>query len=158
MIAPLSMITQALPFTTWTQEPLSREIVSYGDQGLPTVIPGESPFSFCDESRPTDLLSITSISLWPQPLYINDDFIVTIYGEFSQNITANSTMNLWVDCGSHCKEYGAEEGSGEGDSIEFCDVTDVQQPNRRQGCPMEKGGAILSYEFFVWDMFLHQPY
>ena len=78
-------------------------------------------------------------------------------GEPSKNITANSTMNLWLDCGSHCQEYGAEPGSGEGDSIEFCDVTDVQQPNKRQGCPMEKGGAILSYEFFVWDMFLHQP-
>ena len=78
-------------------------------------------------------------------------------GELSKNITPNSTMNLWLDCGSHCEEYGAEPGSGEGDSIEFCDVTDVQQPNKRQGCPMEKGGAILSYEFFVWDMFLHQP-
>ena len=77
-------------------------------------------------------------------------------GELSKNITANSTMNLWLDCGSHCQEYGAEPGSGEGDSIEFCDVTDVQQPNKRQGCPMEKGGAILSYEFFVWDMFLNK--
>ncbi|KAG4410796.1 hypothetical protein IFR04_016072 [Cadophora malorum] len=157
MLAPFSLITRALPRTKWHQEPLDTEVVEHGDRGLPSVIPGGSPFSYCNVSQGTDLFNISSITLWPQPLYINDDFIITVYGELSKNITANSTMNLWLDCGSHCEEYGAEPGSGEGDSIEFCDVTDVQQPNKRQGCPMEKGGAILSYEFFVWDMFLHQP-
>ncbi|KAG4429677.1 hypothetical protein IFR05_014848, partial [Cadophora sp. M221] len=156
----LSLITRALPWelSASTQKSLDYGKVEFGNQGgLSTVIPGGSPFSYCDVSRPTDLFNISSITLWPQSLHINEDFTVTMYGEFSQNITANSTMNFRLDCGSHCAEYGAEPGSGEGDSINFCDVTSVEQPNKRQGCPMEKGGAILSYDFFVWDMFLSVP-
>lgn len=34
------------------------------------VIPGGSPFSYCDVSRPTDLFNISSITLWPQPLHM----------------------------------------------------------------------------------------
>ena len=70
MLAPFSLITRALPWTRWHQEPLETDVVEYGNRGLPSVIPGGSPFSYCDTSRPTDLFDISSITLWPQPLYM----------------------------------------------------------------------------------------
>lgn len=74
MLVPFSLITRALPWTKWYQEPLETNLVEYGNRGLPSVIPGGSPFSYCDASRPTDLFDISSITLWPQPLYMYTDF------------------------------------------------------------------------------------
>ncbi len=78
-------------------------------------------------------------------------------GEFLEDINPNSTLNLRVDCGSHCKEYGSEPGSGEDGSVPFCKYTSIEQPNKRKGCPLEKGGVILSYDALVFDLFFHTP-
>lgn len=70
MLAPFSLITRALPRTKWPQEPLDTEVVEHGDRGLPSIIPGGSPFSYCNVSQGTDLFNVSSITLWPQPLYM----------------------------------------------------------------------------------------
>jgi hypothetical protein len=43
---------------------------SAADYELPATIPGNHPFSFCNQSRPTDLYNISRIDFNPQPLYL----------------------------------------------------------------------------------------
>jgi len=35
----------------------------------------------------------------------DDAFLFHIYGEFQDTFPPNSTIDVWLDCGSHCEEY-----------------------------------------------------
>ncbi|KAI2629984.1 hypothetical protein GGR54DRAFT_587226 [Hypoxylon sp. NC1633] len=126
-------------------------------------IPGGSPFSFCDVSRSTDLFNITSVELTRQPVYIDDEFTVHIYGTFQKSFMPNATVNLAADCGSHCEEYGAPPGTRPGESftVDFCKMSQIEQPlggeKTNVTCPPQEGYALITSWGFVLPMFFRAP-
>ncbi|KAI1371191.1 hypothetical protein F4677DRAFT_436223 [Hypoxylon crocopeplum] len=130
---------------------------------LKAEIPGGTPFSFCEVSRPTDLFDITSVELTQQPVYIDDVFLVHLYGTFRGSFTPNATLNLFDDCGSHCEEYGAPPGDSPGESlaIDFCDMSEIEQPlggmKTNVTCPPQEGYALISSMGYVMPMFFSAP-
>ncbi|KAI0191646.1 hypothetical protein F4808DRAFT_443680 [Astrocystis sublimbata] len=129
-------------------------------------LPGGSPFSLCDVSRPTDLFQIDSIEVTKQPVYIEDVFTFHLYGEFQKTWTSNATVNITLDCGSHCEEYDipvppGEERPGESGTIPFCDVSEIEQPlggeKRNETCPPVEGFGLISSPGYVWRMFVNFP-
>ncbi|KAI1775060.1 hypothetical protein F4818DRAFT_441884 [Hypoxylon cercidicola] len=127
-------------------------------------IPGGTPFSFCQESRPTDLFDIASVELTQQPVYIGDVFTVHIYGTFQDSFTPNATIDLTVDCGSHCEEYGNPPGETPKETValSFCEMSWIEQPlggkkKKNETCPPEEGYALITSEGYVWEMPIHTP-
>ncbi|KAH8165903.1 hypothetical protein CIB48_g2344 [Xylaria polymorpha] len=126
-------------------------------------LPGGSPFSLCDVSQPTDLFQVASIELTKQPIYIEDVFQFHLYGEFQETFTPNATMELTVDCGSHCEEYGVPPGErpGESGTVPFCGVSDIEQPlggeKRNETCPPVEGHALITSPGYAWRMFFGAP-
>ncbi|KAI4866794.1 hypothetical protein F4820DRAFT_446670 [Hypoxylon rubiginosum] len=141
--------------------PLSR--LSGTPPSFKAEIPGGTPFSFCEASRPTDLFEITSVELTQQPVYIDDEFTVHVYGSFRGSFTPNATLDLTTNCGSHCEEYGAPPGEtpGETGRIGFCEVSQIEQPSggkeRNATCPPEEGYALITLEGYVMPMFFGTP-
>ncbi|KAI6081592.1 hypothetical protein F4821DRAFT_24424 [Hypoxylon rubiginosum] len=126
-------------------------------------IPGGSPFGFCEVSRSIDLFSITSVELTKQPIYIDDDFLVHIYGTFQDSFAPNATITVRADCGSHCEEYGAPPGERPGESIsaDFCEMSGIEQPlgglETNVTCPPQEGHALISSPGYIMPMFFHAP-
>ncbi|KAK3318080.1 hypothetical protein B0H66DRAFT_621771 [Apodospora peruviana] len=125
-------------------------------------VPGGTPFRFCHVSSPTDLFNITSVELTRQPVYIDDEFTVNIYGNFLDTFGENATLSVREDCGSHCEEYGHPPGSG-GTIIkeDFCLMSEIMQPlgsKRNVTCPPpEKGWALVTSWGYIWPLFLNVP-
>ncbi|KAI1758496.1 hypothetical protein GGR53DRAFT_524621 [Hypoxylon sp. FL1150] len=123
--------TSVLSFSPVLQRPLGNGL-KLPDTPLPSQseIPGGSPFSLCEVSRPTDLFDIASVELDGQPVYIDDAFMVHLYGSFRGSFTPNATIDASVDCGSHCEEYGAPPGErpGEATTASFCEMSMIEQP------------------------------
>lgn len=92
-----------------------------------------------------------------------DEFTVHIYGAFQKSFASNATMELAVDCGSHCKEYGAPPGEtpGESTSAGFCELSDIEQPlggkKKNATCPPEEGYALITSIGYVMPMFFRAP-
>ncbi|KAI6091244.1 hypothetical protein F4821DRAFT_198843 [Hypoxylon rubiginosum] len=156
---------RALSFSPALQKPLGSGLKLSGTP-LPSQaeIPGGSPFSFCEVSRSTDLFNISSVELTRQPVYIDDVFMVHLYGSFQGSFTPNATMDLSVDCGSHCEEYGAPPGErpGETTTVDFCEMSMIEQPlggeeKRNVTCPPQEGYALISSEGYVIPMFFSTP-
>ncbi|KAF2429972.1 hypothetical protein EJ08DRAFT_734484 [Tothia fuscella] len=135
---------------------LQQPLLDLSTSRILTSVPGETPFKLCPATQPTDLYNISSITLYPQPLYIDDDFTVHIYGTFLESIEENSTMHFWVDCGSHCKEYGLNHTEGDGYDFPLEEIP-LEQPNKRIGFPADKGYGHLWMEFAVMPFFLQVP-
>ncbi|KAM0715194.1 hypothetical protein Q7P37_009659 [Cladosporium fusiforme] len=130
----------------------------------PKTLPGGTPFSLCPASNPTDLFAIKSLELTKQPVYIDDIFLIHLYGTFQHTFSPNATINLKVDCGSHCEEYGNPPGESPSETVEvdFCEVSEIDQPlgrksDRNGTCPPEKGYALLSSAAYVVPMFFSTP-
>ena len=95
-------------------------------------------------------------------LTINSDdaFLVHLYGDFQKSFTGNGTLELNVNCGSHCEEYGAPADSpGESTSFEFCEMSNIEQPlhGKKATCPPKEGFALISSPAYVFPMFLNVP-
>lgn len=144
---------------------------------------GGSPLSFCEVSRSADLFNITSVELTQQPVYMyvtsdskppsrlyllmvnsDDVFLFHLYGTFQDSFTPNATIDVTVDCGSHCEEYGAPPGDrppGETVTGDFCEMSEIEQPlggrKRNQTCPPEEGYALISSPGYVVPMFFSTP-
>ncbi|KAL8787473.1 MAG: hypothetical protein Q9195_007765 [Heterodermia aff. obscurata] len=122
---------------------------------------GNSPLTYCNESRPTDLFWIDKIDVRPEHLYIDDIFTVTLQGYFTSTILTNSTWTstaryetsndseIWTQ--PFCRlitNIEQDPSSGSGD----------QHQNRRNergnGCPPKRGLAFVHMEGWVWDMFI----
>jgi hypothetical protein len=149
----------------------------------------DGPFSFCDVSRSTDLFAISSISITKQPVYMyiiplacfltlpkaslsyrililhlshRDDLIfIHLYGTFLNTFTGNGTLNVKVDCGSHCSVYGLPpDWPGEStDEFTFCEMSRIEQPldgmpPRNETCPPVKGAALITSVAYVPPMFI----
>ncbi|XXG98252.1 methylenetetrahydrofolate reductase (NAD(P)H) met13 [Hypoxylon texense] len=159
-IPTLEDATRALSLSSLSSSP--QKILSGG--GLPNdlssillspkaEIPGGSPFSFCEASRSTDLFAIT-----------DDVFTVHIYGAFQDSFTPNATIDLTVNCGSHCEEYGTPPGDrpGETTTADFCEMSEIEQPlggreKRNATCPPEEGYALITSYGYVVPMFFSTP-
>ncbi|KAH9904473.1 hypothetical protein F4778DRAFT_732605 [Xylariomycetidae sp. FL2044] len=166
-------ILRALP-VTWdfsSQKPLTSSGLSDASPALLPYpeLPGGSPFSLCEVSRPTDLFNITSVEITKRPVYIEDDFLIHIYGTFRDTFGPNATINGTEDCGSHCEEYGNPPGARPSESYvaDFCEFTSVQQPlgggtgidrNRNVTCPPPAPGfALLTNAAYAWRAFTPEP-
>ncbi|KAF2498111.1 hypothetical protein BU16DRAFT_559820 [Lophium mytilinum] len=120
------------------------------DHALPDVIPGGSPFSYCNQSRQTDLYNISMINFNPQPLYLDRGFGVSIYGTYLKDVGLKATFEMTGDCGSHCKEYGYNHTAGETESWGFCPFhNDTQQLDKKGGCPPVEDFALTSLAGWV---------
>ncbi|KAI0875542.1 hypothetical protein GGS24DRAFT_455065 [Hypoxylon argillaceum] len=128
---------------------------------LRAQLPGGSPFSRCEVSRSTDLFNIESVELTKQPVYIDDVFTVHLYGTFQGSFTPDATLELRVDCGSHCEEYGAPPGESPGESATegFCNLSNIQQPlgGKKATCPPQDGYALITSTGYVMPMFFSTP-
>lgn len=86
-----------------------------------------------------------------------------IHGTFQKTFAADATMELSVDCGSHCEEYGAPPGETPGESTiaGFCELSDIEQPlggkKKNATCPPEEGHALISSTGYVMPMFFRVP-
>ncbi|KAI2473471.1 hypothetical protein F4781DRAFT_380433 [Annulohypoxylon bovei var. microspora] len=170
-IPMLEDVVRSLSILPGFQKPLTSESSSGLSEIPPSLkvsIPGGSPFSFCEVSRPTDLFSITSVELTEQPVYIDDYFTVHLYGTFQESWTANATLEINGNCGSHCEEYGRppfeETPPGEPVSLNFCDLSKIEQPlggkkkhATSKGCPPEEGYALITSPGFIATLFLNVP-
>ncbi|OIW28742.1 hypothetical protein CONLIGDRAFT_715213 [Coniochaeta ligniaria NRRL 30616] len=133
---------------------------------LRAEIPGGSPLSFCDVSRPTDLFNITMVQLsqQPGPIYIDDDFFFFLYGTFQDTFTPNATIFLTLDWASHPEEYGhkpSQSRAGATYAIDFCHMSNIMQPSggkkKSENCPPEKGWALIQSIGYVWPMYIRAP-
>ncbi|KAI5863771.1 hypothetical protein GGS23DRAFT_513425 [Durotheca rogersii] len=165
-IPMLKDAAKALSLSPGLQKTLSGGLSSGLSDALLSLkadIPGGSPFSFCEVSRSTDLFDITSVELTKQPVYIDDEFSVHIYGTFQHSFTPNATLDLTVDCGSHCEEYGAPPGDSPGETVtaDFCEMSGIEQPlggkKKNVTCPPEEGYALISSRGYVVPMFFGTP-
>ncbi|KAI1268556.1 hypothetical protein F5Y18DRAFT_234590 [Xylariaceae sp. FL1019] len=127
-------------------------------------VPGGTPFSFCDVSRPTDLLNVTSLELTQQPVHFDEEFFFNLYGIFQKPLTPNATINAYIDCGSHCEDYGNPPGErpGAGIDVDFCEFTQIQQPlgglpKRNTTCPPVAGYALSTSMGYLMPMFFRTP-
>ncbi|OIW25809.1 hypothetical protein CONLIGDRAFT_684347 [Coniochaeta ligniaria NRRL 30616] len=135
--------------------------------GIGAAIPGGSPFSLCAVSRPTDLLNITYMELFPQPVWLDDMFQVTTYGTVLESWEANGTTTLTLDCGSHCEEYGQPEEDWAGENFTVPGVCgwaigDIQQPvggprKRNETCPPVAGPAVITSLGWVPWILIYAP-
>jgi hypothetical protein len=154
---------------------ISQELISE-----PPELPGGSPFSLCKASSSTDLFNISSVEITHQPIYMYDSlsikiipsfltsnrddvFSIHVYGSFQNTFTSNATIDLTVDCGSHCDMYGVppDERAGETGSFNFCDLTEIEQPTggekRNDTCNPKQGYALISSEAYIFPMFIRAP-
>ena len=60
---------RALSLSSEVQKPIG-SILNDGSLHLKAELPGDSPFSLCEVSRPTDLFEIKSVQLSKQPIYM----------------------------------------------------------------------------------------
>jgi len=109
-------------------------------------------------------MSIHTRQVWharPLTFDSDDDFIFYLYGTFLDTFTPNATINLTVDCGSHCEEYGAPPAFGESFLMDFCEFTWIEQPlggkKKVPVCPPEKGYGLVQNVGYVWPMFIRNP-
>ncbi|KAB5566683.1 hypothetical protein GE09DRAFT_1107834 [Coniochaeta sp. 2T2.1] len=141
---------------------VSPDEVSYAAASLKEV-PGGTPLSFCEVSRSTDLFNISMVQIdqLPRPVHIDDDFLFYLYGTFQDTFPANATINITVDCGSHCEDYGVPSGTGGSFTLDFCDVSGIEQPlggmRKTPICPPEKGSGLIKNVGYVWPMFIRSP-
>ncbi|TGJ88662.1 hypothetical protein E0Z10_g9 [Xylaria hypoxylon] len=152
--------TMALSLLPASQKPIG-SAVSKDSFSLRGDLPGGSPFSLCDVSRPTDLFNIRSIELTRQPVHIDDEFTIHMYGAFLESFTPNASLDLQVNCGSHCEEYGAPPGQSPGESAtaDFCELSGIEQPlgGKKATCPPQEGYALITSSGYVFPMFFGTP-
>jgi hypothetical protein len=67
---------KALSWSPFLQKILGNEASVSNSFGA-TELPGGSPFSLCEVSRPTDLFEITSVELTQQPVYMCVILVIT---------------------------------------------------------------------------------
>ncbi|CAG8958678.1 hypothetical protein HYFRA_00011520 [Hymenoscyphus fraxineus] len=159
LIPAIENAVKALPLFTALQKPIFNAGYTHDSFSVKDEIP-DGPFSLCEVSRPTDLLAITSVSLSKRPVYIDDLASVNFYGEFQESFKGNGTIELTVNCGSHCEEYGyPKDTPGANTSFTFCDMSEIEQPlqGRKATCPPEKGPTIITSLVYVLPMFLRAP-
>ncbi|KAI0884649.1 uncharacterized protein GGS22DRAFT_164033 [Annulohypoxylon maeteangense] len=157
---------KALSLFAGLQRPLT-SVLSDGLSGAPSpskIIPGGSPFSFCEVSRSTDLFQISSVELSEQPIHIDDVFFVHIHGKFQESFSVNATFELSEGCGPHCEEHGIPPGEKHGTliSASFCNMSLVKQSSDGRGknyetCPPEKGDALVTSMGYVHPMLFRTP-
>ncbi|KAI1461187.1 hypothetical protein F4805DRAFT_415008 [Annulohypoxylon moriforme] len=150
---------------------LQRPLTGRPPSGLPEApsplkpIPGGSPFSFCEVSRSTDLFQISSVEISQQPVYIDDVFLVFLYGTFQESFSSNATFTFMEDCGSHCEDYGNPPGERPGGTLftmPFCNMSLIEQPlggrpKKDETCPPEEGYALVKSMGYVMPMVLRTP-
>ncbi|KAI8631673.1 hypothetical protein F5Y19DRAFT_493544 [Xylariaceae sp. FL1651] len=157
-----------LSISSDTQKVLSSQTSSALSDNLLSLkadIPGGIPFSLCEISRSTDFFNIRSVELTKQPVYTHadDEFIVHLYGSFQGSFSPNATLDLTVDCGSHCEEYGFPPGERQGETTteKFCEMSEIEQPlggkKKNTTCPPKEGYALISSWGFVMPMFFSNP-
>ncbi|CAJ2504237.1 Uu.00g116310.m01.CDS01 [Anthostomella pinea] len=167
-IPGLEYTARALSLSTGSQRPLSddpfRGVSDTRFLSRPEL-PGGTPLSLCEVSRPTDLYNITSVEVTQQPIHFDDFFLFHLYGTFQGTFTPNATITFSVDCGSHCEDYGYPPGETspyEAWTEGFCTLTDIQQPlgglpKRNTTCPPVEGFALLESPGYVMPMFFRRP-
>ncbi|KAB5583245.1 hypothetical protein GE09DRAFT_1078164 [Coniochaeta sp. 2T2.1] len=164
-ITVLESLTRALSSFPVFQKALSGGSpieASYAAAPLKEV-PGGTPLSFCEVSRPTDLFNISMVQIdqLPKPVHIDDVFYFYLYGTFQDTIPANATINITVDCGSHCEENDLPPGSGESFTLDLCEFSWIEQPlggmRKSPICPPEQGPGLITHIGYVWPMFINFP-
>jgi len=126
-----------------------RHLVRRADQAAPVFV----RFLALNITEPSFLLTANS----------DDFFFFHLYGTFQDSFTLNSTIEVRIDCGSHCEEYGNPPGEMPGESFlfDYCEYSNIMQPTggekRNVTCPPEKGWALIETLAYIWPMFLRVP-
>ena len=97
----------------------------------------------------------------------DDDFEFYLYGTFQESFReTNATLDLRIDCGSHCEEYGNPPGEVPSTTFEmdFCKVSYVQQPSEPDGklgnytcSPSHDGLGKITSPVYLLPMFIRVP-
>ncbi|KAF4633678.1 hypothetical protein G7Y89_g4420 [Cudoniella acicularis] len=122
-----------------------------GSASGPGDIPGGSIVRLCAESRDTDALEIERIVNVPQVPYLDDVIDVFIWGNFTRDISNDSTIDYQINVTANTGDFGALNGT-----FNICDCIDqMRQPpyskKPERACPPSEGPVFIDYSYWFAD-------